>query len=145
MEITRSAVLPAAPDEVAALVADLSRWPEWFALWKGWSGEPPSGPPRVGTQFKHKVRVLGVPGDMSWAVVELDIPHRVRLEGKGPSRTSAKLDVGIEPAGDGGSKIELTCDLGGLVLKPVEGQLRTWLDVRIERTLASLERLLAAS
>ena len=68
----------------------------------------------------------------------------MRLEGKGPSRTSAKLDVQIEPAEGDGTEIAFACDLGGFVLKPVEGQLRTWLDARIERTLTSLEALLAA-
>lgn len=145
MDVTRKVEVSGSPDTVAALVGDLSRWPEWFALWKGWSAEPPPGEPRVGTKFRHKIRVLGVAGDMEWEIVEVDVPRRFKLKGRGPSRTSAKLDVRITPAGEGRSEVEFAADMGGLVLKPVERQLRPWLDVRIERTLVSLEELLTAA
>ncbi len=138
MEISRSHDLPAPPAEVAAFVSDLSRWPDWFALHKGWSGDIPTEA-RVGTKFKHKVRVLGVPGDVSWEVTDLQEPSRFALKGKGPSRTSVGIDFVIAAREDG-STIAFTASMGGLVLRPVEGMLRDWLDVRIDRTLAALER-----
>ena len=141
MEIARERPLPATPDEVAALVSDLERWPEWFALHKGWSGDVPSEA-GVGTRFTHKVRVLGVAGDVTWEVVEIDMPGRFVLRGKGPSRTGMGLDVGIAPH-DAGALIAFEARVSGFVLRPVEGMLRDWLDVRVERTLDGLERLLA--
>lgn len=141
--ITESRDVPGTPEQVADLVADLSRWPEWFALHKGWIGEPPTTA-RVGATFKHKVRVLGVPADVEWKVVELDLPRRVVLKGKGSKRTSMEIDFRIAPREDG-SRIEIVAQVGGLVLKPVDGQLKSWLDVRVQRTLDSLDGLLAAS
>ena len=49
----------------------------------------------------------------------------------------------VEPT-DAGSRIHIEADIGGLVLRPVKGQLRGWLDPRIERTLDALESRLAA-
>lgn len=138
MEITREVTVPGTPDEVAAFVSDLSRWPDWFALHKGWIGEPPAGAAREGVRFKHHVRILGVPGDAEWTVVELDFPHRVRLKGKGSKRVSMALDVEITPDGDAASRVAFTADVSGLLLRPVEGQLRSWLDVRVDRTLDAL-------
>jgi hypothetical protein len=140
-EISRERDLPAGPDDVAALVCDLPRWPEWFALHKGWIGDVPTAA-AVGTRFKHAVRILGVPADITWEVVRLDLPGRVELRGKGSKRTSAAVDFRIADR-DGGSRVILAAQVGGLVLKPVEGQLRGWLDVRVDRTLDRLEALLA--
>lgn len=141
-EITRARDVSGTPDQVAALVADLARWPEWFALHKGWIGDMPTTA-AVGVSFKHKVRVLGVPADVTWEVTELALPSRVVLKGKGSKRTNMEVDFRIEPR-DGGSRIALHAQVGGLVLKPVAGQLVSWLDVRVDRTLDSLEALLAA-
>ncbi|WP_354698815.1 hypothetical protein DSM112329_04513 [Paraconexibacter sp. AEG42_29] len=141
-EITRTRDVPGTPDEVAALVTDLSRWPEWFALHKGWIGPIPTEA-KVGATFQHKVRVLGVPADTKWEVTKLDLPGHIVLKGKGSKRTNMEVDFRIQPR-DGGSRIALQAKVGGLVLKPVAGQLGSWLDVRVDRTLDSLEALLAA-
>jgi len=139
-DITRTHDIGAPPAEVAAFVTDLPRWPEWFALHKGWIGDVPQTA-TVGTKFKHHVRILGVPADVTWEVVRLDLPERIVIKGKGSKRTSTEVDFRIEAA-DGGSRVVLHASVGGLILKPVDGQLRSWLDVRVDRTLESLERLL---
>ena len=141
-DITRQRDVPGTPTQVAGLVADLERWPEWFALHKGWIGDIP-GTAAPGVKFKHKVRVLGVPADVTWEVAELDLPRRVVLKGKGSSRTNMAVDFRVEER-DGGSTISIEAKVGGLILKPVGAQLDSWLDVRIDRTLDSLEGLLAA-
>ncbi len=74
-DVSRQHDLPGSPEAVAAIIADLPRWPEWFALHKGWIGEvPPQA--AVGERFKHKVRVLGVPADVTWEVTVVDPPRR---------------------------------------------------------------------
>ena len=138
-EITRTHHVAAPPDRVAEFVCDLERWPEWFALHKGWIGDVPATT-TVGTTFKHKVRILGVAADVTWEVVRLDLPDRIVIKGKGSKRTSTEVDFRIAPE-DGGSRVSLAAKVGGLVLKPVEGQLRGWLDQRVDRTLDGLERL----
>lgn len=139
MEIERTTVVAASPDEVAAFVTDLERWPEWFALWKGWSKDVPQGPARKGVRFKHKVRILGVPADVEWEVVEVDLPGTVRLKGKSMSRTSTEVDFRSR-AVDGGTEIAVRAKLGGMALIPVKGQLKPWLEARVDRTIDGLQR-----
>lgn len=140
IEITRSRDVPGTPEDVAAVVVDLERWPEWFALHKGWSGPIPTEA-RVGVQFKHQVRVLGLPGDVTWKVTDLDLPRSVVLKGKGPSRSSMGVDFRVTPR-DGGSTVAFTATIGGLALKPIEGRLKPWIEARADRTLDGLERVL---
>lgn len=143
-DITREQDVPGTPEQVAEIVTDLERWPEWFALHKGWIGDIPTTA-RVGVKFKHKVRVLGVPADVEWEVTELDLPRRVVLKGKGSKRTNMQVDFRISERPEGGSRIAIEAQVGGLVLKPVGSQLDSWLDVRIDRTLDRLQELLAAA
>lgn len=140
IEITRARDVSATPHDVADLVADLERWPEWFALHKGWSGDIPAEA-GVGVRFRHKVRVLGLPGDVTWEVVELEVPSRFLLKGKGPSRTSMEVDFWVAGQDDG-SNVSFTAKIGGLAIKPVEGRLKGWIEVRADRTLDGLERVL---
>lgn len=141
IEITRTRDVQGTPEEVAATVADLERWPEWFALHKGWAGPIPTDA-AVGVKFKHKVRVLGVPGDVAWKVAKLDPPNRFVLEGKGPSMSKMGVDFRVSPR-EGGSTVSFTATIGGLALKPIEGLLKPWIEVRADRTLDGLETTLA--
>lgn len=141
IEITRTRDVLGTPEEVAAAVADLERWPEWFALHKGWASPIPTVA-AVGVQFKHKVRVLGVPGDVAWKVAQLNPPRRFVLEGKGPSRSKMGVDFRVTPR-EGGSTVAFTATIGGLALKPIEGRLKGWIEVRADRTLDGLEKTLA--
>ncbi|CAB4931287.1 unannotated protein [freshwater metagenome] len=142
IEITRSRDVPGTPEDVAAVVTDLEGWPSWFALHKGWSGPIPTTAAR-GVTFKHKVRVLGLNGEVKWEVVELDVPSRFVLKGKGPSRSNMGVDFRVTPR-DGGSTVAFTATIGGLAIKPVEGMLKGWIEVRADRTLDGLERVLSA-
>lgn len=141
IEITRSRDVAGTPEDVAGVVSDLERWPEWFALHKGWAGPIPTTAER-GVTFKHKVRVLGVGGEVRWEVVELDVPRRFVLKGKGPSRSNMGVDFRVAPR-EGGSTVAFTATIGGLAIKPIEGVLRGWIEVRADRTLDGLQRVLA--
>lgn len=136
-DVTREREVAAPPEAVAEVIVDLPRWDEWFALHKGWSQDPP---PRaeVGVHFRHRVRILGVPAEITWEVTEVDAPHRFAMKGKGSQRTSAAVRFEVTPVA-AGSLISIEADIGGLVLRPVKGQLRSWLDPRIERTLDGIE------
>lgn len=142
IEITRTRIVGSTPEAVADFVADLERWPAWFALHKGWAGDIPTEA-APGVKFKHKVRVLGLPGDVEWKVTELDPPARFVLKGKGPKRTNMGVDFRIVPAGEG-SEVSFTAEIGGLAVKPIEGRLKEWIEARCDRTLDGLERELSA-
>ena len=136
-DVTRTHQVDASPEAVAAVIADLPRWPHWFALHKGWVEDPPAQAAK-GVRFRHEVRILGVPADITWEVTEADPPRRYAMKGKGSQRTNAAVTFSVSPEG-AGSRIELEADIGGLVLRPVKRQLRSWLEPRIARTLTALE------
>lgn len=135
-DVTREREVAAPPEAIAEVILDLPRWDEWFALHKGWVEDPP---PRaeVGVEFRHRVRILGVPADITWKVLEADVPRRFAMKGKGSQRTNAAVSFEVTPVA-AGSRISIEADIGGLVLRPVKGQLRSWLDPRVERTLDAI-------
>jgi hypothetical protein len=137
-DVTRDHEVPVPPEAVSAVVQDLPGWPSWFALHKGWVEDPPARA-ALGVRFRHRVRVLGVPAEMAWEVVELDPPRRFAIKGKGSQRTNATVVVDVVPLDGGRSRIRIEAEIGGLVLRPVKGQLRSWLEPRVQRTLAALE------
>lgn len=143
VEIVRQLDFDAPPDRIGDVLADLERWPQWFALHKGWAGPVPTEV-AVGSKFKHKVRFLGVPGEIEWTVAELNVPWRFRLTGKGTSRTGAEIDFTVSTAGEA-SRVALDAKLTGLAIKPFEGMIRPWLDVRVERTVNALRDQLSQS
>jgi hypothetical protein len=136
VEIAKRLELAASPEQIGEVLVDLPSWPEWFALHKGWIGEIPPRAAR-GTKFKHRVRMLGVPGEMEWTVTELEFPRRFAVTGKGTSRTGGEIDFTTTPAANG-STVEFVAKLTGLAIKPFEGMIRPWLEVRAERTVAAL-------
>jgi carbon monoxide dehydrogenase subunit G len=141
VKILREGDLPASPEQVGDVLTDLPRWEEWFAMHKGWSSPPPARA-EAGARFKHAVRVMGVPGDVSWRIIDFDAPDRYFLEGKGPSRSSLELEILVVPVA-AGSRITFDANIGGLLVRPVEGPLRSWLDTGIDRSLTNLAVLLA--
>jgi hypothetical protein len=141
VEIAKRLELPAPPDRVGEVLVDLPRWPEWFALHKGWVGEPPARAAE-GARFTHRVRILGVPGEIAWTVTELDFPARFAIKGKGSSRTGAEIAFEVSPADDG-SAVRFVARMTGLALKPFEGIVKPWIEVRAERTVNGLREQLA--
>ncbi|MBJ7332442.1 MAG: SRPBCC family protein [Solirubrobacteraceae bacterium] len=142
IEIVREAELPAPPDVVSEMVTDVARWPDWFALHKGWAGDVPTEV-RKGTKFKHKVRIMGIPGEVSWKVEEFVAPERFLLKGSGPMRSGMEVEFDAEPVGDG-TLVVMRAQASGFALRPVAGQLKPWLDVRVDRSLDALTALLVA-
>ena len=140
IDVTRSVEVPATPDEVAALVMDLGRWPDWFALHDGWASDAPTRA-EVGVTFKQRVKVLGIPGDVTWEVVEVELPSRVVLKGRGTSRTSMEVDFHIDEH-SAGAEVSFTAKMSGLALRPLKGKLQPWVEERTDRSLAALVKLL---
>jgi len=136
VQISRQIELAAQPEQIGEVLADLPRWPEWFALHKGWVDQVPARAEQ-GTKFKHRVRILGVPGEIEWKVTEVEFPTRFVLVGKGSNRTGAEIDFKVDPQQQT-SLVEFVAQLKGLTLKPFEGMLKPWLEVRAERTVSAL-------
>ncbi|MTD47751.1 SRPBCC family protein [Conexibacter sp. W3-3-2] len=87
-----------------------SRYGEWNEVHVGF----PDGPPELaeGVSFREKVTIMGMPGEATWRVVELDVPTKLVLDGDGPM--GVKLAMSLEVAAqNGGSKVTMTSSFDG--------------------------------
>jgi carbon monoxide dehydrogenase subunit G len=97
--VTHSAELPGTPDQVWAVVSDFDRYGDWNVTHSGF----PDGAPQLsdGTSFREKVTIMGMPGEATWTVKEVDAPNRLVLEGAGPM--GVQLGQTVELTGDDGA------------------------------------------
>jgi len=112
--VSKSIDLPAAPDAAFALATDPSRFGEWLTIHDGWpQGEPP-GTPEQGATFVQKVKIMGMPADVSWTVQELD-GTRLVMNGAGPMGATLSSTISVTASGDGSTvTYESGFDGGGL-------------------------------
>lgn len=109
--IRTSTEVAAAPEQVWALVSDLSRYGEWNVAHAGF----PDGTPvlAAGQSYHEDLRIMGTPGRVRWTVADVDAPHRLELSGSGPmgvtlgqvlslTGTGAGTVVQLETSFDGG-------------------------------------------
>jgi Polyketide cyclase / dehydrase and lipid transport len=111
--VSKSIDLPAAPDAAFALATDPSRFGEWLTIHDGWpQGEP--GAPQQGASFVQKVKLVGMPADVSWTVEELD-GTRLVMKGSGPMGATLSSTITVTAAGEGSTvSYESGFDGGGL-------------------------------
>ena len=139
----------ATPERVRGLLEDLSLLPEWMTMHAGWRGTPP-GAAAVGVTFNQLVKLMGIPADVSWTVVQAD-PTAVSIDGKGPMGLTLRLWFGIEPTATGSrlwadagpSGDPVRGPMGGSVMKAVTeamdeslGRLAVLLDQGVEGAAA---------
>ncbi len=84
------------------LVSNFERFPEWFTLHEGFPDDPP--PPidrvRTGTLVTERIKVMGIPANVDWTVVEWSPPHVVGIDGTGPMGTRMGIRALVERDGD---------------------------------------------
>ena len=129
----------ASPEEVAEVIGNPSRWPEWLVIHNGFSGNPPDSISE-GAQFKQKVKILGMPGEVDWTVTEVDTPSRIVMEGKGPMGTKMKTTFRLEANGDG-THVFYDAEYGGAALTPMLGPLEKESKKASAESLENLRKL----
>jgi carbon monoxide dehydrogenase subunit G len=95
---SKSIDVAASQEEAFALISDPGRFGEWLTLHDGWPGGQPDGLAE-GDQFVQKLKIMGMPADVSWTVTELDAPSKIVLEGDGPM--GAKLQTTLTAVANG--------------------------------------------
>lgn len=99
MEMRSDVEIDRPVDEVFALLADMSRNPEWQQGMVSctWTSEPPIA---VGSTYDQVASFMGKEILTSFAVTEYEAPHRIRIESV---VSTFPLDITrtVEPRGDG--------------------------------------------
>jgi uncharacterized protein YndB with AHSA1/START domain len=94
--------IDAPPQEVWDYALDPSSNPEWVTIVRRVEHADP-GPLRPGYRMGQRMCLRGVPFTVEWTLVELDAPHYVRWEGRGPARARAVIEDHLEEE-DGGTR-----------------------------------------
>ncbi|MGB3699032.1 MAG: SRPBCC family protein [Gordonia sp. (in: high G+C Gram-positive bacteria)] len=104
------------PEDTFACAADLSRYDDWLILHDGWRSPLPAADELAkGSKVSSVVSVKGARVRFAWEIEKFDKPHEVVLKGNGKGGVKAKINLLVEPDGDG-SKVTFLIDLGGLPL-----------------------------
>ena len=134
--------LPAPPEEVWAVVSDLSRYPDWVTVHRAFPDGAPSSPAE-GDSFRQELTVAGQDFEVTWTVEAADAPHRLAFRGTGPAGTKAFTEYRLSEQG-GGTHFDYVNEfdlpggpLGAIAGRAVEPQSRG----EAERSLEQLRAL----
>lgn len=96
--------IDAPPERVWEYVMDPANTTDWVTIARA-VDRADSGPPRVGFEMEQTLCLRGVSFHVKWKLAELDAPHFVRWEGKGPARSKAITENRLT-ARDGGTHFD---------------------------------------
>jgi carbon monoxide dehydrogenase subunit G len=134
--VTQTLEIPAPPEKVWEVAADLGRYGEWNITHTGFPDGQPTG--EQGSTFKENITIMGMPGQATWTVKERNEPTRTEWEGTGPMEIKLGSKLELEPNGDSTKvSIEVSFDGG-----PLAGPLGATVAASAEKgAIASLEKL----
>ncbi len=112
-EVSSTAEMSAQPDHVWSVLSDFSRFGEWNQIHVDF----PDGAPELaeGTTFREKVTIMGMPGEATWTIQQIEPGSRLVMDGDGPMgiKLAMSLDVAAE---NGGTKVTMTSSFDGAPL-----------------------------
>ena len=134
--VTQSLEIPASAEAVWAVATDLSRYGEWNVTHTGFPEGSPTG--EQGSQFKENITIMGMPGQATWTVAELEEPTKTAWTGEGPMGITLGTKLELTPNGEATTvSIEVSFDGG-----PLAGPLGATVATSAEKGAAeSLEKL----
>ncbi|MEV4481924.1 type II toxin-antitoxin system Rv0910 family toxin [Micromonospora coxensis] len=128
--------LPAAPERVWPVLAGPAELGRWQTTHLGYQGAEPAAF-TDGTTFTQKVRVMGMPAEVTWTVAEVAENTRLAMTGSGPMGITLRSSYEVEPTADG-SRVRLCQQVQGTAVAAVAGPLERELRNAQEQSLARL-------
>ncbi len=139
--VTATAETTAGAVQISSMLQDLSRLPDWLTMHAGWRGAPPTGAV-AGVTFTEQVKIMGIPADVSWTVVEADDAHVV-LRGEGPMGLSLCNRFSVETTA-AGARLRVDAGMSGDPVRgPMGGSVARAVQEEMEASLAKLVGLLS--
>src|SRR3954451_818448 len=113
--------LDARLEEAWELVSNFERFPRWFSLHEGFPAEPPPAIEDVGrgTLVTERIKVMGIPANVEWTVVEWSPPHVIGIDGIGPMGTRMGIRALVERSAGGGTRVTHESSFGGAAITPM--------------------------
>lgn len=139
--IVKSTEIPASPEQVWEVISDPGRAEEWQTIHAGYPDAPP-GKLDATSEFRQKVKIMGMPGEVKWKVTEADEPNRLKLDGEGPMGTTLSTAFTLEGA-DSRTNFTYETEFGGAALAPMAAALEKASDKEAEESMEKLKALFA--
>jgi len=137
--IVKSTEIPASPEQVWEVICDPSRAEEWQTIHAGYPDGAP-GTLDATSEFRQKVKIMGMPGEVKWKVTEIEEPRRLRLEGEGPMGTTLAT-VFVIDGQDGSTNFTYESEFGGAALAPMAAALEKESDKAAQESMEKLKAL----
>ena len=138
--VTASALIPAPPESVWAMVMDPEQLHAWVTVHRKLI-RADEGPPRVGFQMHQRIHLRGVNLDVHWELIDCRRPALAVWEGRGPARSRARTEYAL-CAENGGTRFDYRNEfraplgpLGAIVSRALVGGMP---DREAKRTLERL-------
>lgn len=142
MSVTTSIDLKADAPAVWAVLSDLGNLGAWVSNHAGYVGAAPESP-APGTEYTERIRVMGMPSDVTWTVSDLDEGRRIAQEGRGPMGIGIDAEYIVEPTEDG-SRLTVSQSFSGAALFAVKSKLEREVKAAQEASLGKLRTLVEA-
>jgi uncharacterized protein YndB with AHSA1/START domain len=140
--VTESMPMTAPVATVWAVLSNPSRFGEWVDIHSGFVGEPPTDF-TVDSSFGQKLRVMGMPVDVTWTVEELVPQQRIVLSGDGPMGVGLTATYSVEPI-DAGSLATAVFDFSGAAVMMIGSQLTRETAQSLRVSLQTLKTIVEA-
>jgi carbon monoxide dehydrogenase subunit G len=112
--VSQSLDFASSPDQVWAVASDFSRYGEWNVTHTDFPEGAPQAQPNA--TFKEKVTIMGMPGEATWTVTEVEPAQRIIMSGEGPMGVKLGSKLELARNGDGTTvTMEASFDGGPLV------------------------------
>jgi uncharacterized protein YndB with AHSA1/START domain len=134
--------IPASRDKVWAAIADLDVYAQWMTLHVDF----PEGTPdemKPGESFKEKVKIMGMPGDVTWTVADYQEGERIELSGAGPMGTTLSAVFEVKAEGDE-TEVAYSSEFGGAALAPLAATLEKEAAKAGQESLEKLKELVTS-
>lgn len=133
--------VPAGPERVWPVLAGPAEAGRWQTTHLGYAGAEPEAF-TAGTTFVQRVRVMGMPTEVTWTIAEVAEGSRLAMTGRGPMGITLLSSYDVEPVGTG-SRVRLSQQVIGAAAAAVAGQLQREIKTVQEQSLTRLRDAVA--
>lgn len=92
--IDRTTEYDASPEELWAVISDLSTWPEWLTFLKSWTTAPPAL--AFGAKLEGQITIMSIPMAVAWNVDECTPMKSLSVSGLAVLNSRVAMDGKVE-------------------------------------------------
>jgi carbon monoxide dehydrogenase subunit G len=142
-KVNATVAIPVLQEQVWEVISNPATYEQWLTIHTKWKDGVPQSFTR-GAQAAEVVTMLGMANTITWTVEEFEAPSKLRISGTGMAGVKTSFTMGIEPDGNGGSRVTIDAEFEGQMIvgalgKAVEKDAKENLD----KSLQNIAQLVA--